>query len=118
MLPALCPPTIWVISGILWETLHLGGRRFLRSMLQKSYDPPESYGLAFSRGSGSRGLGCPGMREHSSRELSAPKSRDTPRLRRRFLLLPREIARFLRPQDARLIPCDSTSLANGDFFWG
>ena len=34
-------------------------------------------------------------------------------LRRRFLLLPRKIARFLWPQDARF-PCDENSLANGD----
>ena len=50
--------------------------------------------------------GCPG--------LSAPKSRDSLRLRRRFLPLPRRIARFLGPQDARF-PLRRKSLANADF---
>ena len=49
---------------------------------------------------------CPG--------LSAPKSRDSLRLRRRFLPLPRRIARFLRPQEARFA-LRRKSLANGDF---
>ena len=49
--------------------------------------------------------------------LSAPKSHDSLRLRRRFLPLPRRIARFLRPQDARF-PLRRKSLANGDFCQG
>ena len=51
---------------------------------------------------------------HSDQILSAPKSCDSLRLRRRFLPLPRRIARFLRPQDARF-PLRRKSLANGDF---
>ena len=50
----------------------------------------------------------------TSLTLSAPKSRDSLRLRRRFSPLPRRIARFLRPQDARF-PLRRKSLANGDF---
>ena len=34
-------------SGILLETLHFGGGRSLRSMLQKSYDPKELWTLLF-----------------------------------------------------------------------
>ena len=51
---------------------------------------------------------------HALQMLSAPKSRDPLRLRRRFSPLPRRIARFLRPQDARF-PLRRKSLANGDF---
>ena len=48
-------------------------------------------------------------------KLSAPKSRDSLRLRRRFLPLPRKSRDFLRPQDARF-PLRRQSLANRDFF--
>ena len=47
--------------------------------------------------------------------LSAPKSRDSLRLRRRFLPLPRKSRDFLRPQDARF-PLRRKTLANRDFF--
>ena len=47
--------------------------------------------------------------------LSAPKSRDSLRLRRRFLPLPEKSRDFLRPQDARF-PLRRKSLANRDFF--
>ena len=47
--------------------------------------------------------------------LSAPKSRDSLRLRRRFLPLPKKSREFLRPQDARF-PLRRKSLANRDFF--
>ena len=48
------------------------------------------------------------------RDLSAPKSRDSLRLRRRFLPLPEKSRDFLRPQDARF-PLRIKSLANRDF---
>ena len=47
--------------------------------------------------------------------LSAPKSRDSLRLRRRCLPLPKHSRDFLRPQDARF-PSRRKSLANRDFF--
>ena len=47
--------------------------------------------------------------------LSAPKSRDSLRLRRRFLPLPEESRDVLRPQDARF-PLRRKPLANRDFF--
>ena len=47
-------------------------------------------------------------------KLSAPKSRDSLRLRRRFLPLPEKSRDFLRPQDARF-PLRRKSLANRDF---
>ena len=50
-----------------------------------------------------------------SKNLSAPKSRDSLRLRRRFLPLPTTSRDFLRPQDARF-PLRRRSLANRDFF--
>ena len=42
-------------SGILWETLHFGGRRFLRSMLSQSYDPLKAMDFTFSPGTLIRG---------------------------------------------------------------
>ena len=48
-------------------------------------------------------------------DLSAPKSRDSLRLRRRFLPLPEKSRDFLRPQDARF-PLRRKPLANRDFF--
>ena len=47
--------------------------------------------------------------------LSAPKSRDSLRLRRRFLPLPEKSRDFLRPQGARF-PLRRKSLANCDLF--
>ena len=47
--------------------------------------------------------------------LSAPKSRDSLRLRRRFSPLSKKSRDFLRPQDARF-PLRRKSLANRDFF--
>ena len=57
---------------------------------------------------------CSHERAPASAHLSAPKSRDSLRLRRRFSPLPRRIARFLRPQDARF-PLRRKSLANRRF---
>ena len=51
----------------------------------------------------------------SGLELSAPKSRDSLRLRRRFFPLPRKSRDFLRPQGARF-PLRRKSLVNRDFF--
>ena len=48
-------------------------------------------------------------------QLSAPQSRDSLRLRRRFLPLPEKSCEFLRPQDAQF-PLRKKSLANRDFF--
>ena len=47
-------------------------------------------------------------------ELSAPKSRDSLRLRRRFVPLPEKSRDFLRPQDARC-PLRRKAPANRDF---
>ena len=55
------------------------------------------------------------MRGKGGWQLSAPKSRDSLRLRRRFLPLPEKSRDFLRPQDARS-PLRRKSLANRDFF--
>ena len=52
---------------------------------------------------------------HPKQKLSAPKSRDSLRLRRRFLPLPEKLRDFLRPQDAGF-PLRRKSLANRDFF--
>ena len=43
MLPTFCPPMIWAI----FLELRGGGRRLLRSMLQKSYDPQEAMDSTF-----------------------------------------------------------------------
>ena len=42
MLPTHCQPTIRAISLEFDKFLYCGGRRILRSMLRKSYGPPES----------------------------------------------------------------------------
>ena len=57
----------------------------------------------------------PDERNFGTPTLSAPKSRDSLRLRRRFLPLPEKSRDFLRPQDARF-PLRRKSLANRDFF--
>ena len=59
-------------------------------------------------------LDAGGAVELSVKQLSALKSRDSLRLRRQFLPLPKTSRDFLSPQDARF-PLRRKSLANRDF---